>query len=172
MSDNLKETIIVLPEYSTDVISENLRDLTEKLHQKGAEIGAGILGGDYGYGAHFENDMFAMHPYCWCEEETCLWCNPCVCPDEAFIYTVDGREVTWNTYISLDRQSRSKVSTEIVKEKQCNRCRTDRETAPNFLHKPSGSKIYWYKYIGRGMEVTLHENWDTIYTQCLNSLQD
>lgn len=25
--------------------------------------------------------------------------------------------------------------------------------APNFWHKPSGLKVWWYKYIGRGMEV-------------------
>jgi len=25
-------------------------------------------------------------------------------------------------------------------------------SAPNFLHKPSGFKVKWYKYIGRGME--------------------
>lgn len=25
------------------------------------------------------------------------------------------------------------------------------ENSPNFLHKPSGLKIWWYKYIGRGM---------------------
>ena len=25
---------------------------------------------------------------------------------------------------------------------------------PNFHHKPSGLKVRWYKYIGRGMEIT------------------
>jgi hypothetical protein len=28
--------------------------------------------------------------------------------------------------------------------------------APNFWHKPTGIRIRWYKYIGRGMEVELY----------------
>lgn len=33
----------------------------------------------------------------------------------------------------------------------CPWCREDR--APNFHFKPSGLKVWWYKYIGRGMRV-------------------
>ena len=113
-----------------------------------------------------------MHHYCWCEEEKCLLCNHCVCPDEAYIYTIDGEEIDWDTYIDLGINNRKKVHTKVIKEKKCMRCQTNRESAPNFLHKPSGSQIHWYKYIGRGMEISLNENWDTIYNQCLNSLQD
>lgn len=29
--------------------------------------------------------------------------------------------------------------------------------APNFWHKPSGLKIWWYKYIGRGMDFHIPE---------------
>lgn len=27
------------------------------------------------------------------------------------------------------------------------------DRAPNFLFKPTGAKVSWYKYIGRGMEI-------------------
>jgi hypothetical protein len=29
----------------------------------------------------------------------------------------------------------------------------EQETAPNFWYKPLGFKVWWYKYIGRGMRV-------------------
>lgn len=30
------------------------------------------------YGSAFENDVFLMHPYCWCEKEgECPWCTGC-----------------------------------------------------------------------------------------------
>ena len=54
------------------------------------------------YGTDFENDVFIMRRYCWCEKDDCKWCNE--------------------------------------------------EYAPNFLYKPSGFSVHWYKYIGRGME--------------------
>jgi len=55
------------------------------------------------YGTDYENDVFMMHRYCWCEREDCRWCE-------------DG--------------------------------------APNFLFKPTGFSLTWYKYIGRGMELS------------------
>ena len=41
--------------------------------------------------------------------------------------------------------------------------------APNFLHKPSGATVHWYKYIGRGMKVS-HADWPAIMLDCLKSL--
>ena len=58
------------------------------------------------YGAVFENDIFMMHPFCWCDREDCPWCR-------------------------------------------------EENPAPNFHYKPTGLKVWWYKYIGRDME---HEN--------------
>ena len=74
---------IVLPECSVDKISSDLRYLTEVLDKHGADISGGLLGGTYGYGAYFENDIFMMHPFCWCEQDDCPWCMGCTCPDEA-----------------------------------------------------------------------------------------
>ena len=49
----------------------------------------------------------------------------------------------------------------------CPQCEQD---APNFEHKRSGSTVRWYKYIGRGMEVTLTQPWSSILIDCIRSL--
>jgi hypothetical protein len=54
------------------------------------------------YGTDFENDVFMMHRYCWCESDDCQWCGG---------------------------------------------------GAANFWFKPTGFRVRWYKYIGRGVEV-------------------
>jgi hypothetical protein len=43
------------------------------------------------------------------------------------------------------------------------------ERAPNFLFKPTGFKVWWYKYIGRDQETqgTMPNDW---YEQCVRSL--
>lgn len=66
---------------------------------------AGGKNGDWAskYGSECENEVFSMHPFCWCENDSCPWCGE--------------------------------------------------ENRPNFHHKPSGFKVWWYKYIGRGMEM-------------------
>lgn len=70
------------------------------------------------YAIAFENDIFSMVPYCWCEQDECPWCS---------------------------------------------------EGAPNFLHKPSGATVHWYKRIGRGMKVS-KGNWHEIFAECFASL--
>lgn len=69
---------IVFPQPSEDAISQMLRDLTREIDARGlGEIGVGLLGGFYGYGCNYENDVFLMHRYCWCEERGCPWCGGC-----------------------------------------------------------------------------------------------
>jgi hypothetical protein len=51
-------------------------------------------------------------------------------------------------------------------------CRWCSGEAPNFWHKPSGLKVWWYKYIGRSMEVenqTPTEPWKLVQ-ECVDSL--
>lgn len=59
------------------------------------------------YGVDIDNDIFMMHPYCWCEQGDCVWCGGCRCPQTAFHYLIDGKEVTyqeWNDfYINFER---------------------------------------------------------------------
>jgi hypothetical protein len=160
---------IVVPEYGIDIVSQNLRDLTKKLQELGYDTSGGILGGEYGYGAYFENNIFTMHPYCWCEKETCEWCMGCSCPEEAHEYVVEKKSVSFNQWISAYEDG---LSREIVTqpEHQCDYCKGVVGGAPNFLHKPSNSKIWWYKYIGREMEIELFDSWETIYEECEKSL--
>lgn len=44
---------------------------------------------------------------------------------------------------------------------------------PNFLHKPSGAKVEWYKYIGRGMKVEAPDgfDWEACMRECGQSLE-
>ena len=129
---------IVLPECSDDLVSDLLRHITKAIADAtGDETGYG-LGGRYGYGENYENDVFMMHRYCWCERSDCAWCLGCECQ--------------WNGDF-------------------CETCANDtREAAPNFLHKPSGVGVRWYKYIGRGMEVKGQGDWLAIARECIDSL--
>ena len=109
---------IVLPERSEDSISESLRELTRQICLKTDDDGSGGLGGQYGYGCNYENNIFMMHRECWCEKDNCPWCN---------------------------------------------------EENPNFLYKPTGASIRWYKYIGRDNEMngSLSSEW---FKTCVASL--
>lgn len=89
---------IVMPKQAEGELYELSCFLAEKL---GVSGGYG-LGGEGGYGVDYENDTFMMHPFCWCDQETCKWCYG---------------------------------------------------NAPNFLYKPTGGKVWWYKWIGRGEEI-------------------
>jgi len=119
------ELRIILPECSDDMISEGLRYLTEILCKNFSEDCHGGLGGQYGYGFDYENEIFMMHPYCWCEKDDCKWC--------------DGN-------------------------------------APNFYYKPEPDfiQIWWYKYIGRSMEMEPESidgnKWIEILSHCIKSI--
>lgn len=68
-----------LPDTLEGVIARDLVTLTEYLVvTKGVQHEGGALGGRYGYGVVFENDVFQMHPFCWCGREegpnACPWC--------------------------------------------------------------------------------------------------
>jgi len=139
------------------------------------------------YGTEFENDIFLMHPFCWCDEPTCPWCAWCQCPASAYHYIVDGREVTAEEYDDFFAQNVYGMSyrqyldmpfwmlpdvpgheqrvedvnkrRHILHDPVCDFCRVgigvDKgagpgKQAPNFWHKPTGLKVRWHKYIGRG----------------------
>ena len=89
---------IVVPKEADGELVELTQYLCDTL---GLEGGNG-LGGQNGYGVDYENDTFMMHPYCWCEQDDCKWCN---------------------------------------------------RKSPNFLYRPTGGKVWWYKWIGRGEEI-------------------
>lgn len=50
----------------TDLLESGLVTLTEAVSQIDEDVVAhGALGGAFGYGAHFENDVFVMRPFYW-----------------------------------------------------------------------------------------------------------
>lgn len=108
MLDEEVEVVVHLPEGAFGAADEEtvaglLRSITERMFQLGHGYDSiGGLGGEFGYGVNYEDDLFMIHRYCWCEQDECPWCAG---------------------------------------------------EAPNFLHKPSGLKIHWYKWIGRSMEI-------------------
>lgn len=153
-------------------VALDLIDLTEAIATSGGEVAGGLkgLGGEFGYGAVFENDVFAMHPYCWCEEDDCEYCNVCQCPSEAWSYQVDGVTVSFEVWSAAPDDSHDR-SFAIDPALQCERCRTDRKAKPNFLHKPSGTAVWWYKYLGRGMEMDVRGDWETVIAECRASVK-
>jgi len=111
--------IIIMPEINEDDISKALRQLTKDICTKtGDNPCGGGLGGEFGYGVNYENDVFEMYPYCWCDKDDCQWCAG---------------------------------------------------DAPNFIHKKTGATITWYKYIGRGMEIS-DGDWAEIFNECFESI--
>lgn len=116
------EIQVVLPPRTSGLpeLEDFLRELTKVLLERSGEEDCWGLGGEFGYGADFENDVFMMRRFCWCEKEDCPWCGE--------------------------------------------------EQRPNFVHKPSGSTVKWYKWIGRSMEVDLRASVATIRDSCLASL--
>ncbi len=106
---------IIVPKHAEG----KLVDLTEYLADKLGLNGGYGLGGENGYGAEYENDTFMMHPFCWCEEDTCKWCSH----DE-----------------------------------------------PNFIYKPTGYRVWWYKWIGRSQrsEGNVPKDW---LEQCKQSVR-
>lgn len=92
-------------------------------------VAAAKVNGDDGwvekYGTDFENDVFMMHSFCWCEKIDCPWCNG---------ELPEGHTVRKFRY----------PENEPFDDDWC--------SAPNFVFKPSGLKVWWYKYIGRDME--------------------
>ena len=49
------------------------------------------------YGTGFENHVFLMHTFCWCEDEDCKYC--CDNPSPNFLHKESGLEVRWYKYI-------------------------------------------------------------------------
>lgn len=162
------EIVIYIPAVDDDQIANGLRDLTRRIVEGGhSEWTGGALGGEWGYGADFDNDVFRLHPFCWCGQPDCQWCVECSCPDDAVTYLVNGRDVAFDEWLNARDSNRDQVT---HSDKQCAYCRGELVPAPHFLHKPSGSTISWYKYIGRDMEVNLTVPWAGIIRDCIESL--
>lgn len=138
------------------------------------------------YGTNFENDVFMMHQYCWCDDPNCPWCRNCECPDEAFSYYVDDKKVTFEEWVEFHREMvkglKEKASEEAnrrrkaIHEPVCDFCvKYGGKREPNFWYKPTDFKVWWYKYIGRSVETNRDitvEELKELEKHCLQSLTD
>lgn len=125
----MSEIMVILPKVDRDAVSNGLRKLTEAIVERHPERHRmGIFGGEFGYGARWDCEVFSMHHFCWCEEDGCPWCD--------YNEEIGGFP------------------------------------APNFHHKATGFKVWWYKYIGRSMETKGECDWGAVLAECLSSVTD
>lgn len=64
-------------EVDDDLVSRMMLAITKKIHKTNSGVVAqGLLGGQYGYGADYKNDVFEMRPFYWgdcmCDYESTL----------------------------------------------------------------------------------------------------
>lgn len=199
------DVTIVVPAISEDRVSNDLRRLTRLLVEgKHADHVGGGLGGEFGYGATYANDVFEMRTYYWgdcgChfDEAEGEWdkandhapsCYQQVIRERGYLdYDSD---VAYHTRQAINEKVVAQVCAEMGLDDvygtaihctctydtdwQAWRAVNDHDpacgiVAPNFRHKASGSTVSFYKYLGRGMEVDLNADWDTIFAEVLASL--
>ena len=216
------EVRIVTPPVAESVIETDLVNLTKWLTKSGAaeRYAGGILGGEWGYGVEFENNVFLMHPFCWCEREDCPWCASCTgeghhpghkpdCYQTRLqaLQETHGERKPWglSAYgvpaydrarddlcreMGLDPNFGSEVhctcGADDIAKANYDACQCDWHTGsgpfrfggatqgPNFLHKPSGLRIRWYKWIGRDTEYEPAQpgpkQWRRIFKECIASV--
>ena len=181
----------------SQLLDFSLVALTEAIWQIAPDkVSGGVLGGRFGYGARWDNDVFLMHPYCWCESDDCPWCSGCGCvpPEEHY---VDGERVE-NWYEATKHMIPGYGKPGFDEAIEARNARIGviypgivhvcghpwardmprrgifgpNQSAPNFWHKKSGLSVHWYKWIGRDMETNIPDGVDVaaVFRECLSSL--
>ncbi len=181
-----------------------LVSLTRAIEQLDSDkVAHGFLGGEHGYGAHWDNHAFTMRPYYWgdcdCgfEQLESAWCESA--KHEKHCYQTDYKAIKTN-WLKEERKYNKQVEAICHKHGipynkgigcaiHCT-CGYDKnwkkflklnpghkETCslmlPNFIHKASGFKVEWYKYIGRDMKADNPNNTDiaALFRECMLSLK-
>lgn len=153
------------------------------------------------YATEFENEVFAFFPYWWgdCEcgfdEAEGAWCDvhdhtpECFhtqymafcdsftnsCSEDFYreqMNWLDARGITssYGVMVRCDCGHQAEWEAWRSEHDHADTCPTVR---PNFLHKPSGTRVHWYKYIGRGMSAdrTLTKReWRALFAECVASI--
>ncbi len=70
------------------------------------------------YGTEYENDVFILHPYCWCGKWSCRWCENNYAN---YIYKPLDYQVTWYKYIGRSVEE-NKTLTKDQFDKMINHC--------------------------------------------------
>ena len=105
---------IIIPKGATNKIELGLVELTEYLSKKlKIETGYG-LGGEFGYGVDFENNIFMMHQFCWCEKDDCPWCGEEDRPN--FIFKPTNAKVWWYKWIGRSQKQKGRLPKDWLKK--------------------------------------------------------
>lgn len=182
------------------MVADELYALSERLGKASPDNQAhGLLGGTWGYGQDFENEVFEMHPYWWgdCEcgheQAECEWseANPHRpdCWQERYHAEAERlRDLDWEK----QRDQMDKWASDngwngrpgVAVYCDCGTDKLWREWASAHGHDPScrivmpnfrcgAVEVRWYKYIGRGMSVNREvsrSEWRDIFARCEESL--
>lgn len=104
------------------------------------------------YGTNFENDVFLMHRFCWCESDDCLWCGGSSCQGEipreqhgAACYMTRlqalrrqyGKKEKWGYHVPLDHKPYGAAKRALCTELHCDFYRG------NEVHCTCGSDADW-----------------------------
>ncbi len=193
------EVEVVLPARNWGSLEDALWSLTEVIAKHDPDVvGHGVLGGGFGYGANYENDVFEMRSYYWgdcdCgadERNEKFWSEHAHAPD---CYQTELRkrekEAGVERYSIQDKIYKAMCREYGQSEYGCAvhcTCGLDkiaeayfeenghRPTCacvlPNYRHKASGFEVRWYKYIGRGMELKGDGNWLDAVNESIVSLE-
>lgn len=113
----MSEITIILPPRDEDFLSESLRLLTRKICEAHPDIeGAYGLGGEFGYGENFDNEVFTMRRQYWGDctcgamdtgpDEPERDCDP-TCPMQLpnFRHKASGFEVRWYKWIGRSNET-------------------------------------------------------------------
>lgn len=167
---------LVLPATSDDEVSSALRVLTFAVEQVTGVSGDDGLGGMYGYGAQFANEVFTMwstywgdcecghldrvddyaatHPHagdCFQVEVEALEAR-CGGPDREFWSQLWDLGAQWGL---PDGGLRWQCTCGVEADVQLLQAQHPQDcplVRPNFTFHPSGAIVRWYKWIGRDME--------------------
>jgi hypothetical protein len=104
---------VVVPQGASSSDEQSLVELTRQLRLKTGESGGFGLGGQDGYGINYENDVFMMHPYCWCEQDDCKWCSK---DEPNFIFKPTKCGIRWYKYIGRDQVQEGKLPADWLKQ--------------------------------------------------------
>lgn len=179
------------PDATLRRMSADLYELTRHLAENGHEAAHGVLGGVWGYGAEYRNDVFEMHPFWWgecqCghEEAEIAWEK--ANPHTAACYQTEMQRRDWQGDLAAVAREWGlpefgcAVHCTCGQKEKWRRWAADHphpdtcpEVRPNFRHHRTGVEIRWYKWIGRSMEVTGSVSlaaWQAVMDECMDSVK-
>jgi len=79
-----------------DLVTGWLVKLTSEITKATSKKNRYKISETYTYGTDYENDVFMMHRYCWCEREDCKWCSR---DAPNFLHKKSGASITWYKHI-------------------------------------------------------------------------